>query len=252
MAGAGQGAGAEPEPGAGPGAGHAEVHGGPLGPRLNWLRAAVLGANDGVVSTAGLVMGVAGATTSQAALLTAGLAGLLAGSLSMAVGEYVSVSSQRDSERAALRLEQRELTDDPAAELDELAGLYEAKGLPPGLAREVAEALTAHDPLAAHADAELKIDPDELTSAWQAAGASFVSFTAGALFPLLAVLLLPASARAPGTAFTVLCVLLFTGAMSARLGGAPPGRAVLRNVLGGGLAMAVTYAVGTALGAAGV
>lgn len=117
------------------GAGQHEPHGGALGPRLNWLRAAVLGANDGLVSTAGLVMGVAGATTSRSALLTAGLAGLLAGSLSMAVGEYVSVSSQRDSERAALRLEQRELAEEPEAELAELAGLYEAKGLPPELAR---------------------------------------------------------------------------------------------------------------------
>ncbi|MET9615564.1 VIT1/CCC1 transporter family protein [Kitasatospora indigofera] len=237
--------------GSGEDAGHAESHGA-LGPRLNWLRAAVLGANDGVVSTAGLVMGVAGATTSRSALLTAGLAGMLAGSLSMAVGEYVSVSSQRDSERAALRQEQRELAEDPAAELAELAGFYEAKGLPAPLAREVAVRLTERDPLAAHAEVELKIDPEELTSAWQAAWASFVSFTVGALCPLLAVLLLPAAARAPGTAGTVLCALLVTGLLSARLGGAPPRRAVLRNVLGGGLAMAVTYGVGVGLGAAGV
>ncbi len=238
-------------PQSGTGEAHAEPHGA-LGARLNWLRAAVLGANDGLVSTAGLVMGVAGATTSRSALLTAGLAGLLAGALSMAVGEYVSVSSQRDSERAALRQEQRELAEDPQAELAELAGLYEEKGLPPELAREVALRLTEHDPLAAHADAELKIDPDELTSAWQAAWASLASFTAGALFPLLAVLLLPAGARAPGTAGTVLCVLLLTGATSARLGGAPPGRAVVRNLVGGGLAMAVTYGAGVALGTAGV
>ncbi|GGV34683.1 membrane protein [Kitasatospora herbaricolor] len=237
---------------AGEDTGHAESHGGALGPRLNWLRAAVLGANDGVVSTAGLVMGVAGATTSRSALLTAGLAGMLAGSLSMAVGEYVSVSSQRDSERAALRQEQRELAEDPAAELTELAGFYEAKGLPAPLAREVAVRLTERDPLAAHAEVELKIDPEELTSAWQAAWASFVSFTVGALCPLLAVLLLPAAARAPGTAGAVLCALLVTGLLSARLGGAPPRRAVLRNVLGGGLAMAVTYGVGVGLGAAGV
>ncbi|MEV7357923.1 VIT family protein [Kitasatospora sp. NPDC091276] len=229
-----------------------EPHGRALGRRLNWLRAGVLGANDGVVSTAGLVIGVAGATTSHVALLTAGLAGLLAGSMSMAVGEYVSVSSQRDSERAALLVEQGELAEAPEAELDELTGLYEAKGLPPALARDVAEQLTERDPLAAHADAELKLDPDALTSAWQAAGASFVSFTAGSLLPLLVILLLPVSSRVPVTAAAVLAVLWATGAVSARLGGAPPGRAILRNVLGGGLAMAVTYGVGVALGVAGV
>ncbi|MFJ1938212.1 VIT family protein [Kitasatospora sp. NPDC088160] len=229
-----------------------ESHGRALGRRLNWLRAGVLGANDGVVSTAGLVIGVAGATTSHIALLTAGLAGLLAGSMSMAVGEYVSVSSQRDSERAALLVEQGELAEAPEAELDELTGLYEAKGLPPALARDVAEQLTERDPLAAHADAELKLDPDALTSAWQAAGASFVSFTAGSLLPLLVILLLPVSSRVPVTAAAVLAALWATGAVSARLGGAPPGRAILRNVLGGGLAMAVTYGVGVALGVTGV
>ncbi|MEV7928220.1 MULTISPECIES: VIT family protein [unclassified Kitasatospora] len=229
-----------------------EPHGRALGRRLNWLRAGVLGANDGVVSTAGLVIGVAGATTSHIALLTAGLAGLLAGSMSMAVGEYVSVSSQRDSERAALLVEQGELAEAPEAELDELTGLYEAKGLPPALARDVAEQLTERDPLAAHADAELKLDPDALTSAWQAAGASFVSFTAGSLLPLLVILLLPVSSRVPVTAAAVLAALWATGAVSARLGGAPPGRAILRNVLGGGLAMAVTYGVGVALGVTGV
>ena len=128
--------------------------------RLNWLRAAVLGANDGIVSTAGLVVGVAGATSSRTAILTAGLAGLFAGALAMASGEYVSVSSQRDSERAMLALERRELAESPQAEMAELARIYEAKGLQPGLARHVAERLTAHDPLAAHAEAELGIDPD--------------------------------------------------------------------------------------------
>ncbi|MFE2206966.1 MULTISPECIES: VIT1/CCC1 transporter family protein [Streptomyces] len=231
---------------------HDEPHHPSLGRRLNWLRAAVLGANDGVVSTAGLVIGVAGATASHAALLTAGLAGLLAGSMSMAVGEYVSVSSQRDSERAALRLEQRELDETPEAELDELTGLYEAKGLPAAMAREVAEHLTARDPLAAHADAELKIDPQELTNAWHAAGASFVSFTVGSLLPLTVILLVPASYRVALTAAAVLATLWFTGTASARLGGAPVKRAVLRNVLGGALAMAATYAVGTALGSAGI
>lgn len=147
---------------------HDEAHGGGIGARLNWLRAAVLGANDGVVSTAGIVVGVAGATDSRAALLTAGLSGLLAGSMSMAAGEYVSVSTQRDSEKAALAQERRELRETPEAELAELAGLLEGKGLSAELAREAAEQLTERDALRAHAEVELGIDPDDLTSPWQA------------------------------------------------------------------------------------
>jgi VIT1/CCC1 family predicted Fe2+/Mn2+ transporter len=157
-----------------------------LGSRRNVLRAGVLGVNDGLVSAAGLVIGVAGATNSTKALLTAGLAGLLAGSLSLAAGEYVSVSSHRDSERAALDQERRQLADAPKDELAELAGLYQARGLPAELAREVAVHLTAHDALGAHAEAELGIDPDEMASPWHAARASLVSFAAGALLPLLA------------------------------------------------------------------
>jgi len=149
---------------------HPEPHAGGFAARLNWLRAAVLGANDGIVSTAGLVIGVAGATAARSAILTAGLAGLFAGSLAMASGEYVSVSSQRDSEPALLALERRELTETPHAELTELAMLYQSRGLTPGLAQEVAEQLSAHDPLAAHAEAELGIDPQQLTSPWHAAG----------------------------------------------------------------------------------
>ncbi|QKW23846.1 VIT family protein [Kitasatospora sp. NA04385] len=228
---------------------HDEAHGGALGGRLNWLRAAVLGANDGVVSTAGLVVGVAGANSSSTELLTAGLAGLLAGSLSMAAGEYVSVSTQRDAERAALALERRELRLTPQAELAELAGMYEAKGLDPELARQVAVQLTAHDALAAHAETELGIDPDELTEPWHAAWASFAAFTVGALLPLLAIVLPPQSVRVWVTVVAVLAALVVTGWTSARLGGADPRRAVLRNVLGGGIAMAVTYAVGVLLGA---
>ncbi len=174
---------------------HGEAHGGGLGSRLNWLRAAVLGANDGIVSTAGLVVGVAGATDSRSALLTAGLAGLLAGSMSMAAGEYVSVSTQRDSEKAALAQEKRELATEPQAELIELTELLAGKGLNERLAREVAEELTAHDALRAHAEVELGIDPDELTNPWHAAGASFLAFTAGALLPLLAIVLPPAAHR---------------------------------------------------------
>ncbi|MFD8645363.1 VIT family protein [Streptomyces zaomyceticus] len=229
-----------------------EAHGGGLGTRLNWLRAAVLGANDGVVSTAGLVVGVAGATESQAALLTAGLAGLLAGSMSMAAGEYVSVSTQRDSEEAALAQEKRELREDPEAELAELTGLLAARGLSTDVAREAAEQLTARDALRAHARVELGIDPDRLTIAWHAAAASFLAFTVGALLPLLAIVLPPASARLWVTVVSVLAALTLTGWWSARLGEAPAGRAILRNVAGGALAMAVTYGAGSLLGATGI
>ncbi|MER5205610.1 VIT family protein [Streptomyces sp. NPDC002825] len=231
---------------------HDEAHGGGLGSRLNWLRAAVLGANDGVVSTAGLVVGVAGATESQAALLTAGLSGLLAGSMSMAAGEYVSVSSQRDSEKAALAMEKRELRERPEAELAELTGLLAARGLSPEVAREAAEQLTARDALRAHARVELGIDPDALTNPWHAAGASFLAFTVGALLPLLAIVLPPPSARLWVTVLSVLAALTLTGWWSARLGAAPTGPAILRNAAGGALAMGVTYAAGSLLGAAGV
>ncbi|MFJ8977299.1 VIT family protein [Streptomyces sp. NPDC102282] len=230
---------------------HDEPHRGGLGTRLNWLRAAVLGANDGVVSTAGLVVGVAGATDDRSTLLTAGLAGLLAGSLSMAAGEYVSVSTQRDSEKAALATEERELEETPEAELAELTGLLEEKGLSNELAREAAVQLTQRDALRAHAEVELGIDPDELTNPWHAAGASFLAFTVGALLPLLAIVLPPPSARLPVTVLSVLAALALTGWGSARLGGAPAGRAVLRNMTGGAVAMAVTYAAGALLGAAG-
>ncbi|QMU80705.1 VIT family protein [Streptacidiphilus sp. PB12-B1b] len=232
--------------------GHDEPHRDGLGGRLNWLRAAVLGANDGVVSTAGLVVGVAGATSSADALLTAGLAGLLAGSLSMAAGEYVSVSTQRDSERAALDQERRELARTPGAELAELAGLYEQKGLSRELAAEVAVQLTRHDALGAHAETELGIDPDELSNPWHAAWASFLAFTAGALLPLLAMVLPSAGARLPITVAAVLAALAGCGWGSARMGGAPARPAVLRNVAGGVIAMVVTYAVGSLLGASGV
>ncbi|WP_327119948.1 VIT family protein [Streptomyces sp. NBC_01341] len=231
---------------------HDEPHGGGLGTRLNWLRAAVLGANDGVVSTAGLVVGVAGATGNRSTLLTAGLAGLLAGSLSMAAGEYVSVSTQRDSEEAALETEKRELEETPEAELAELTGLLEEKGLSARLAREAAVQLTQRDALRAHAEVELGIDPDELTNPWHAAGASFLAFTVGAMLPLLAIVLPPTSVRLPVTVLSVLAVLALTGWWSARLGEAAPRRAVLRNMAGGAVAMAVTYGAGALLGATGV
>lgn len=230
---------------------HDEAHDPGMSVRLNWLRAAVLGANDGVVSIAGLAVGVAGATTSRSTILAAGLAGLFAGALAMAVGEYVSVSSQRDSERALLRLERRELADAPHAELAELASLYRAKGLSPALAEQVAKELTAHDALAAHADAELGIDPGSLTNPWHAALASFLAFTAGAVFPLLAILL-PTALRVPVTAAVVAVCLIATGYAGARLGKAPAARAIARNLIGGALAMAITYSIGTAVGTSGV
>ncbi|MFE4975933.1 VIT family protein [Kitasatospora sp. NPDC056651] len=218
-----------------------------LSSRLNWLRAAVLGANDGVVSTAGIVTGVAGAAGSRTALLAAGVAGLLAGAMSMAAGEYVSVSTQRDTERAALARERRELAEDPEGELDELTDYYRGSGLEDGLAREVAAALTERDALGAHAQTELGIDPDVLTNPWEAAGASAVAFTLGALVPLLAVLLPPESWRLLVTVVAVVAALTLSGWASARLGGAGAGRAVMRNVVGGLLAMAVTYSGGVLL-----
>ncbi|MEU5976643.1 VIT family protein [Streptomyces sp. NPDC047315] len=223
-----------------------------MGTRLNWLRAAVLGANDGIVSTAGLVVGVAGATGDRGTLLTSGLAGLLAGSMSMAAGEYVSVSTQRDSERAALAVEKRELREEPEAELEELTGLLTQRGLSREVAREAAVQLTERDALRAHARVELGIDPDALANPWHAAGASFLAFTVGALLPLLAIVLPPASVRLAVTVGSVLLALAFTGWWSARLGAARLGPAVARNVAGGALAMGVTYAAGSLLGAVGV
>lgn len=225
-----------------------EPHAAGLSARLNWLRAGVLGANDGIVSTAGLVIGVAAATTDRSPILTAGIAGLIAGAVSMALGEYVSVSTQRDTERALLEKERRELAETPDEELAELAQLYQAKGLSAGTAQLVAEELTAHDAFAAHVDIELNIDPDALTNPWQAALASAVSFSLGALLPLLAILLPPAAARIPVTFAGVLVALALTGTISARLGGSPVGRAVARIVGGGALAMLVTFGIGQLVG----
>ncbi|GAY18495.1 VIT family protein [Mycobacterium sp. shizuoka-1] len=228
----------------------AEPHHGAFGSRLNWLRAGVLGANDGIVSTAGIVVGVAAATAERGPIFTAGIAALAAGALSMAVGEYVSVSTQRDTEKAMLNKERRELDTQPAEELEELAALYEAKGLSPATARTVAEELTDHDAFAAHVDIELRIDPDELTNPWQAAFSSAVAFTVGAVLPLLAILLPPPSMRVPITFVAVLLALAVTGWISARLGGAGARRAIYRVVIGGALAMAVTFGIGHLVGGA--
>ncbi|NMO89429.1 VIT family protein [Actinomycetospora sp. TBRC 11914] len=218
--------------------------------RLNWLRAGVLGANDGIVSVAGIVLGVAGATAERAPILTAGVAGLVAGAVSMALGEYVSVSSQRDSQRSMLAKERRELAEDPEDELAELTAIYEGKGLSPETAEQVARELTDHDAFAAHVEAELGIDPEELSSPWQAAGASALAFTLGGILPMLAILLPPAGWRVPVTFVAVLVALGLAGWISATLGGSSVRKAVLRVVIGGALGLAVTYGIGSLVGTA--
>lgn len=226
-----------------------EPHADGLAGRLNRLRAAVLGANDGIVSEAGLVVGVAGATTDQTALLVAGLAGLVAGAVSMALGEYVSVSSQRDVESALVDKERRELAETPEQELVELAAIYRGKGLRAATADQVALELTAHDALAAHLEAELHLDQDDLVSPGQAALASALSFVLGAALPLLAILGTSIAWRVPVTVLSVLVALAVTGATSARLAGGDARRAVLRLVLGGAVGLAATYGIGVAFGA---
>lgn len=229
-----------------------EPHGSGIASRLNWLRAGVLGANDGIVSVASIVVGVAGATPAFAPILTAGAAGLVGGAISMALGEYVSVSSQRDSQRALIAKETRELREMPDEELDELAGIYAAKGMSPETARQVAIELTAHDALAAHLEAELGIREADVVSPWQAAGASAAAFTVGALLPLAAILLLPEPVRIPLTFLVVLGALAATGAVSAWIGGSPWLRPTLRVVIGGALALGATFLIGTLLGVSGV
>ena len=227
-----------------------EPHGGSLSARLNWLRAGVLGANDGIISTAGLVIGVAAATTDTGEIATAGIAGLVAGAVSMALGEYVSVSSQRDTERALIGRERRELATMPDAEHAELVGLLRARGLSDGTATVVANELTEHDALRAHLALELGIDQEELANPWAAAGSSAAAFTAGAVLPLVAILAAPASARISVTFLAVLLGLFATGWTSAKLGRAPTRNAVVRLVIGGAVAMAVTFAIGYLFGAA--
>ncbi|WP_175987854.1 VIT1/CCC1 transporter family protein [Microbacterium tenebrionis] len=229
-----------------------EPHGAGLGQRLNWLRAGVLGANDGIGSVASLVVGVAGATPAKAPVLLAGVAGLVGGAISMALGEYVSVSSQRDSERALIEKEREELETLPEEELDELTELYRQRGLSEDTARQVAVELTEHDALAAHLEVELGIDQDDLVNPWDAAISSAISFTIGALLPLLAILLPPVEWRIPVTFVAVLVALAATGAISAGIGGASRLRASIRLVGGGALALAVTWAIGTLLGTSGV
>lgn len=220
--------------------------------KLNWLRAGVLGANDGIVSIAGLVLGVAGATTSSGVILAAGIAGIVAGAISMAAGEYVSVSSSKDTEKALLDKERYELKNYPERELQELAEIYKKKGLSHKTAEIVAKELTDHDPVAAHFDAELHIDPDNLTNPWHAAFASAFAFLLGALIPLLAIILPPESMRIPVAFMSVIFALVITGAVSARIGQANVLRAVIRVVAGGALAMIVTYSIGKFFGVKGI
>ena len=231
---------------------HRERH---LGDRSAWLRAAVLGADDGIVSTASLMIGVAAASASKEATLLAGIAGLVAGALSMAAGEYVSVSSQRDAEEADVTREKHELASDPKGELEELAAIYRKRGLDADLAMKVAEQLSAaptEDRLAVHMRDELGLDEATMARPLQAAVVSAVSFAGLALLPVLALVAAPASFRIVAIAVVSLVSLGVLGALGGRLGGAPVGRASLRVLLGGGAAMATTALIGKLLGVAGI
>ena len=216
--------------------------------RIGWLRAAVLGANDGIVSTASLIVGVAAAASDKGPVMIAGVAGLVAGAMSMAAGEYVSVSSQADTEAADLAKESRELAENPAFELDELTATYVKRGLAEPLARQVAEALTANDALAAHARDELGLAEMHRARPVQAALTSAATFAVGAALPLLAALLLPMHELPLGVSFSALCFLMLLGGVGAAAGGANVTRGVLRVAFWGVLAMAATYAIGSLFG----
>ena len=220
--------------------------------KLNWLRASVLGANDGIVSTASIIVGVAGASNSSSFILTAGVAGMVAGALSMGVGEYISVSTQRDTERALIEKERLELLESPDLELAELAAIYQSKGLSKATADIVANELTKKDAFAAHLDAELGIHPEHLTDPWHAAYASTLSFFAGAIIPILMILISPVDIRIPVTFFGVFLALVITGVLSAYAGGADKIKATTRVVVGGLLAMLVTFGIGKIFGIAGI
>ncbi len=226
---------------------HTERH---LSGRAGWLRAAVLGADDAIVSTASLMLGVAASTAEGHAVLTAGVAGLFAGALSMAVGEFVSVGSQRDAEQADVEREKKELSAAPEAELRELAGIYRRRGLSDALALQVATALSAHDRLGAHLHDELGLEPGTLANPWQVAWISAASFATFALVPIAGLWFAPASLRLPSIALTSLAALASLGALGGHLGGAPKARAALRVTIGGALAMGVTAGIGQLLGQA--
>lgn len=224
------------------------AHEGSLSGRLNWLRAGVLGANDGIVSTAGLVVGVAGATASSTALFIAGIAGMVAGALSMAAGEYVSVSTQRDAEQAALTKRASFIAAQPVAAQADLARMIMMQGVDADSANVLAAQLSRGDALKAHAHYLYGIDPDELTNPWQAAWASMGAFAVGALIPLLTILLSPSSLAVTLTVISVSVALAITGSVSAWLGEAPILRATIRNIIWGNTAMIVTYGVGYLVG----
>ena len=218
--------------------------------KLNWLRAAVLGANDGVVSIAGLVVGVAGATSEASAITTAGVAGLVAGALSMAAGEYVSVSTQRDAEKAYIAKEKKELKEDPEGELQELVEYYRSKGLKQDTAKVVAEELTKHDVIAAHLEAEYGLVEEDLTNPMHAAWASAIAFVAGGLIPIAAIIIPPQSYKIPAAFVAVVGALFILGYLSAKLSEANIKKAIRRVVIGGTFAMLVTYGIGTLFGVA--
>jgi vacuolar iron transporter family protein len=218
--------------------------------RIGWLRAAVLGANDGIVSVASILLGVAAATSSQSQVAVAGAAALVAGAMAMAAGEFVSVSSQRDTELADIARERREILQHPDFELAELQEIYQRRGLDRGLAREVAQRLMEADPLGAHLRDELGMTGVGVAAPVQAAVSSAVSFSLGGALPLAAALVVPSSARIPVVAGLALLLLAGTGALGGRFGGAPVRRAALRVLAGGSLAMLVTWAIGALVGAA--
>jgi len=226
-------------------AGRAEAH---RSGRAGWLRAAVLGSDDAIVSTSSLMIGVAAASASKESILVAGVAGLVAGAMSMAVGEYVSVSSQRDAEQADIRLETHELASEPEAELQELALIYVKRGIDEDLAMKVAEQLSAHDRLGSHVRDELGIDQASLARPMQAAWISAASFASFAVVPIVALLIAPTGLRIPMIAAFSLISLAALGAFGGHLGGAPLGRAALRVTMGGALAMIVTALIGRILG----
>jgi VIT1/CCC1 family predicted Fe2+/Mn2+ transporter len=213
--------------------------------KLNWLRAGVLGANDGIVSVAALLVGVAAATTDIGPIMIAGVAGLAAGAISMGLGEYVSVSSQRDSELALIAKEKQELIDEPEVELAELASIYEHKGLSHATAKKVAQELTDHDPIRAHLEAELNILEAHIVNPWAAAMSSMISFFAGALLPFLTVIFAAEQYRIPAVIVASIIALAGTGAAGAYLGGSSMAKSVIRVVIGGAIALAVTFAIGS-------
>lgn len=225
-----------------------EVQGAQIASKLNWLRAGVLGANDGIVSTSSIIFGVAGASAAHSTIILAGIAAIAAGAMSMATGEYVSVSSQRDLEEAELDAEKKEIKENPEAELEELTCLLQGRGIDATLAREVAVQLTERDPLTAHARLEIGIDPSAVSNPWTAAFASMIAFTVGGLIPFIVMILAPRDIAIWLSGVAVVLALALTGWISAHLGGARWFPSIARNVLGGLLAMAITFGVGRIAG----